>query len=44
MEIHYGKYGKVAISPENQEAFIAQCQALNPAIETMHPHKANVKS
>ncbi|MCC8112889.1 MAG: PH domain-containing protein [Bacteroidales bacterium] len=35
LEIRYGKYGKVVISPENKEAFIAQCKALNPAIETV---------
>lgn len=35
LEIRYGKYGKVVISPENKEAFIAQCKALNPGIATL---------
>ncbi|MCC8117363.1 MAG: PH domain-containing protein [Bacteroidales bacterium] len=35
LEIRYAKYGKVVISPENKEAFIAQCQALNPTIVTV---------
>ncbi len=35
LEIRYGKYGKVVISPENKESFIAQCKSLNPTIVTV---------